>query len=666
MAGEDGGTRLARLAAAGGAAVDNNDAAGPSVDSSTFRSAAAPAAGGSTGAGASVLVPTLRLPQHSAASLRAAGVAVAPAARAFIANAAGSLLPPAVRALLLGRAAAASAGAADTAGAAGAAGAAEEEAIESAAALAARGILLQESSLRVAMNVTLAALVAYVAVAVPLAVGFSLPDSQPLATFNRIVDAFFFLDMAVTARTAERASVAPLRRLGRHAGGGAGGGERGGERGERHAALAHDVLQTDPGALLVAYLRGSFLLDLVSSLPWDAIVLGALGDAQTPDAGTGDDLQQIPLLLRLLRLVRLVRLLRLLRLGKLGSFYEALLVRHPVALVLASASAQVFLAVHVLACFCVYCIVNSNDARPWWDAYIFFGAAGSMNLNPALQADQPLGVKYLAAVYWSVSTVTTTGVGDIFPANDPQRAYNAGAIVAGVVFYAYIVGVLTSAMTATTRRAAADSVASVDRAARDARLPAMLRDRLVAYRQRRLLHFTPLDEAKLLAELPYTLRKEVALALNCRSPVPVALAGGGGGSSGGGGGGNGWRALLEAVGSAAAPLHIDTQLLFECSSAAEPRWIGAGEAACWRGDAVAEVLVVADGELRPLSAAEEAEDDEDASDSEREGGDGSPSAAAESVRVGGGGGGGGGSGGASCARGSSSSAAWLEAAEAPP
>ena len=195
--------------------------------------------------------------------------------------------------------------------------------------------------------------------------------------------------------------------------------------------------------------------------------------------------------------------------------------------------------------------------------------------------------------------MTTTGVGDIFPANDAQRAYNAGAIVVGVVFYAYIVGILTAAMTSTAARASADSIAAVDRAARAARLAPALRERLVAYRAKRIAHFTPKDELAQLSALPFTLRKEVALALHCRSPVPAALAGAPAGA-----GAAAWAALLS--GRAGAAPHLDTQLVFECNAAAEPRWAGVGEAVCWRGDEVGEVLVVASGELRPLSDAEEA------------------------------------------------------------
>jgi len=589
LIGDGGGARLVGFTAVDDASAGASGNSAQPIAASSFDAAAAE----------DVPVPTLRLPLHSAASLRAAGVALAPAARAFTANALGSLLPPWTRALLLGRAAEAPQEE-------------PEEAVETAAALAARGIMLQESALRLGANILLGLLVAYVAVAVPLSIGFSLPDSAPLATFNRIVDAFFWLDMLMTARTAERASAAPSPRRGRRGDSDASG-AGGAQRSERHAALAHDVRQTDPGALLAAYLRGSFLVDLIATLPWDAIILGALSDDAQLRPNADTYLQQIPLLLRLLRLLRLVRILRLMRLGALSAIYEQLLVRFPVAVVLTSATAQIYFVMHLLACFWVFCIVNSDDSRPWWDVYIYSGPGGGMGLNPSMAGEQTVASKYLAAIYWSVSMVTTTGVGDLFPVNDPQRAYNAGAIVVGVVFFAYIVGILTSAMTATTQRAAADAVASVDRAARAARLPAVLRDRLVAYRQRRIDHFTPLDEAALLAALPFTLRKEVALALHCRSPVPGALAGGGAAA--------GWRALREALGGGGggggggAQLHVDTQLIFECSSAAAPRWLGVGEAACWRGGAVDEVLVVADGELRPLPAAE---DDEDEAETEAE------------------------------------------------
>merc|ERR1712048_1276489 len=52
--------------------------------------------------------------------------------------------------------------------------------------------------------------------------------------------------------------------------------------------------------------------------------------------------------------------------------------------------------------------------------------------------------EYLAAWYWSMTTLTTVGYGDIIPTSDQERAYAILAMVVGGSFYGYIVGTITS------------------------------------------------------------------------------------------------------------------------------------------------------------------------------------------------------------------------------
>jgi CRP-like cAMP-binding protein len=55
-----------------------------------------------------------------------------------------------------------------------------------------------------------------------------------------------------------------------------------------------------------------------------------------------------------------------------------------------------------------------------------------------------LGREYLAAVYWSLTTLTTVGYGDITPSSDAERVFSIFSMAIGGAFYGYVVGAITT------------------------------------------------------------------------------------------------------------------------------------------------------------------------------------------------------------------------------
>ena len=52
--------------------------------------------------------------------------------------------------------------------------------------------------------------------------------------------------------------------------------------------------------------------------------------------------------------------------------------------------------------------------------------------------------RYLMAIYWSITTMSTVGYGDLIPSSDMERAYNLIAMIFGVAFYSYIIASISS------------------------------------------------------------------------------------------------------------------------------------------------------------------------------------------------------------------------------
>lgn len=426
--------------------------------------------------------------------------------------------------------------------------------IEDEAALAARGMLFPEGTFRVAFNFIMVLAVLFTVISVPLVIGFNIDEPAGYTGFNYFITALFFADIVFTFRTP-----LPVDDSG------------------------DGRVTTVPSTLLRRYVAGSLFIDLVSTIPFDDIVAAAARGGGSDDGASSAKLTRV---LRLIRLVRLIRLARLSSLTRMLPSLDRWIVKNPRASFVTSAMMQLLFVMHLLACaFAWMVVVGDEDSRSWWATSVYADQNGNMRMNPDQLPEPSLGSRYLAAFYWAASTATTTGVGDIAPATDLQRAYNALAIVIGVLFYAYIAGLLAGVVSQGIPVATRNALSSADHAARSVKLPPTLRRRLLAYDRMRMSFTTPIDEDGLLADVPFTLRKELVIALHSRSPVPASLMG------------------SAAAAAAASAGSLDgSQLLYDCLSQAKPRWAATGDAIVFEGASVDEIIVVASGSISVTDA----------------------------------------------------------------
>jgi voltage-gated potassium channel Kch len=60
--------------------------------------------------------------------------------------------------------------------------------------------------------------------------------------------------------------------------------------------------------------------------------------------------------------------------------------------------------------------------------------------------------RFTDSIYWTVTTMTSTGYGDILPATDSERIFAAFVMLAGKLLYGFIIGNITSTMVRSEKR----------------------------------------------------------------------------------------------------------------------------------------------------------------------------------------------------------------------
>lgn len=138
---------------------------------------------------------------------------------------------------------------------------------------------------KVSWDVLVAALIMFSIVSTPFRMGFSVETSNGWLICDLLVDAAFLLDILLTFRTMLYDS---LNRLVR-----------------------------SPAVIARAYLRGFFIIDVLTTMPWEGIARLAAAGADTSSLSASAQL------LRALRVLRIFRIFRVAKLGKImESFFE--------------------------------------------------------------------------------------------------------------------------------------------------------------------------------------------------------------------------------------------------------------------------------------------------------------------------------------------------------
>ncbi|KAI4344080.1 hypothetical protein L6164_011352 [Bauhinia variegata] len=264
-------------------------------------------------------------------------------------------------------------------------------------------------------------LVIYTAWVSPFEFGFFEKPAPPLSHIDIVVDAFFAVDIVLTFFVA-------------------------------YLDKTTYLLEDDPRKIARKYASSWLFFDVVSSIPSEL------------------ERKMLPESLRSYNLFSMLRLWRLRRVSALFRRLEKDRKYNYFWIRCAKLICVTLFAVHCAACFYYLIAARYHDPGKTW-----FGTEDFL--------EHSLGTRYVTSVYWSITTLTTVGYGDLHPVNCREKIFGIFYMFFNLGLTAYLIGNMTNLVVHDTSRTRKfrDTIHAASSFAQRNRLPVRLQEQMLAH-----------------------------------------------------------------------------------------------------------------------------------------------------------------------------------------
>ena len=246
------------------------------------------------------------------------------------------------------------------------------------------------------------------------------------------------------------------------------------------------------------YLRTDFIIDLIATLPFDALFFLI--------PGLEWEGVSIILWLRLFRLIRIRRMFLIIQRWQHQNWTNTAYLR-----VLKFVLVMVVLA-HIVACSWYFSSFIADFPAESWSVMV-----GIANSDVVTQ--------YIRSLYWTVTTLTTIGYGDIIPHLNYEYVFVILVMLTGAFMYAFIIGNIVSLINNLDARKSAFrlKLENIKLYLKQRSVPGKLNERVRNYYEYLWVHHRGVDENILFSDLPDPLRLELMIELTKHLLKNVAL-----------------------------------------------------------------------------------------------------------------------------------------------
>lgn len=274
-----------------------------------------------------------------------------------------------------------------------------------------RFLINQNNSVKIVWDLFILLELIFISVVVPYRLAFSNHDSKAWSVIYNVIDVCFGVDIFLTFNTSYSDS---------------------------------DNMKEiyDRKKIALNYLKGWFIIDLVSIFPFDKL----------SNLNNVNSIAKFARIGRLYKIIRMTRLAKLLKLIKskntiVTQFSTKLRIDHGMERLVFLGFFLVFFF-HMSACFFVLLaqtVEGSTFMNPDFEVEVSKSWLSKLALDDPTKSHWTNDFEvYIQSLYFTVTTVATVGYGDICPANNYERIYCIALMLFGVTIFTFVSGALSS------------------------------------------------------------------------------------------------------------------------------------------------------------------------------------------------------------------------------